>query len=274
MFPLPQHSPYFPIHRSPALLVPHLSPLQQEPGTRRFGVCFADTATAEFNLTHIEDDVAHTTLETLIVQMAPKELVLCKGNLSKEALRVLRSNVGSAEYNFLEEDSQFWSAETTQRSLALGHYFERKSAAGEAGDEEEKDAVAEEEEKDAVMAGEGHTGPEANWPSALRDALTDEPLLSAVGGLVSYFKSLLIDKDLLSQVSGKIREMRALRSPSIPLIFVLGELSTITFTSSCCTRLVLTLRFHGSCLLATLRLSIHRVTLQRTIRLLPARHWS
>ena len=41
--------------------------------------------------------------------------------------------------------------------------------------------------------------PRLHWPQVLRQSLDDSMTLSAFGGLVSYLKSLLIDKTLLSQ---------------------------------------------------------------------------
>lgn len=43
-----------------------------------YGVCFIDTATSELNLCGFVDDAERTTLETLLVQIRPKELVLEK----------------------------------------------------------------------------------------------------------------------------------------------------------------------------------------------------
>ena len=43
-----------------------------------FGICFVDTATAEFQLTRFTDDISRSKLETIIVQLKPRELVLEK----------------------------------------------------------------------------------------------------------------------------------------------------------------------------------------------------
>lgn len=43
-----------------------------------YGICFVDTATAEFSLVSFEDDRERTKLETLLVQIRPTELVLEK----------------------------------------------------------------------------------------------------------------------------------------------------------------------------------------------------
>ena len=48
----------------------NLTPRQEDPETRAYGICFADTGTAEFNLCGFVDDAAHTQLETLLVQVS------------------------------------------------------------------------------------------------------------------------------------------------------------------------------------------------------------
>lgn len=40
-----------------------------------FGVCFVDTSTAHFSLATFEDDVNRTKLETLLMQVQPRELI-------------------------------------------------------------------------------------------------------------------------------------------------------------------------------------------------------
>ena len=44
-------------------------------GVIQFGVCFVDTATAEFSLCYIDDDTERTQLETLLIQLRPKEII-------------------------------------------------------------------------------------------------------------------------------------------------------------------------------------------------------
>lgn len=52
-----------------------------------FGIAFVDTATAEFRLSDFEDDRSRTRLETLLLQLQPRELLLEKVRL----LRVVAS---------------------------------------------------------------------------------------------------------------------------------------------------------------------------------------
>jgi DNA mismatch repair protein MSH6 len=54
------------------LLKEHCPDEQSEPV---FGICFVDTATAEFNLVTFQDDKNRTFFQTLIMQIKPRELV-------------------------------------------------------------------------------------------------------------------------------------------------------------------------------------------------------
>lgn len=131
-----------------------------------------------------DDDAARTHLETLLVQVSPKEVVTCKNNLSKETLRLLKVHAGSATMNVLESEAQFWSADETRRQLQSNSYF--TASTSEDKEESGKAAAAE--------------AAAAAWPEVLRQSLEHDELASAFGGLVSYFKSLLIDGHLLTQV--------------------------------------------------------------------------
>lgn len=55
-----------------------------------FGICFVDTSTAEFNLVHFEDDINRTKLETLILQIKPKELVTEKVQEKKSTVHIFQ----------------------------------------------------------------------------------------------------------------------------------------------------------------------------------------
>ena len=77
---------------------------EEEP--RTFGICFADAATGEFNVCTFEDDPAYSQLETLLVQVNPKELVLEKGGVSKALNRLLRTYTGGVEQNRLEAGAE------------------------------------------------------------------------------------------------------------------------------------------------------------------------
>ena len=55
--------------------------LANENAPPSFGICFVDTSTAEFHVCAFEDDVNRTKLETLLLQVKPRELVLEKVSL-------------------------------------------------------------------------------------------------------------------------------------------------------------------------------------------------
>jgi DNA mismatch repair protein MSH6 len=137
---------------------------------RTFGVCFADAATGEFNVCSFEDDPAYSQLETLLVQVAPKELVLEKGGVSRSLQRLLRIYAGGVEQNRLEvgaERGGFWDAEQTKDAL-LRHQGLWKDPT------------------DADVAGVEH------WPPVMQAAVANDTVICAVGGLVSYLKKLLL----------------------------------------------------------------------------------
>ncbi|TPX69650.1 hypothetical protein SpCBS45565_g02308 [Spizellomyces sp. 'palustris'] len=134
-----------------------------------FGVAFVDTATSEFSLCSFDDDVERTRLETLIMQLKPKEVILEKGAFSKASVRILKNNLRELQINMLLPDKEFWAHETVLDEIRAGKYF---------------------------AGGEGESDGEQSWPAALMEA---QPLaLEALGGLLSYLRSLMIDKELVS----------------------------------------------------------------------------
>ncbi|KAJ3017889.1 DNA mismatch repair protein msh6 [Thoreauomyces humboldtii] len=133
-----------------------------------FGVAFVDTATAEFSLCAFDDDMERTQLETLIMQLKPKELVLEKGCFSKASVKLVKNSLGDLDINYLVPGSEFWTAERAEQELENCKYFVDLSRS---------DATSQ-------------------WPSVLREA---EPhALEAFGGLLWYLRSLMIDKQLVS----------------------------------------------------------------------------
>ncbi|KAJ2995791.1 DNA mismatch repair protein msh6 [Globomyces sp. JEL0801] len=142
---------------------------QSNSASPTFGVCFVDTATAEFNLSFFTDDENRTHLETIITQIKPKEIILEKGNLSKMSAKILRNNLMDPQYNYLTPTTEFWTDETTMEELKVYNYF--KSDTPESVE---------------------------TWPDALQSISRQPVALSAFGGLLSYLRSLKLDKDLLS----------------------------------------------------------------------------
>lgn len=139
-------------------------------GQPAFGIAFVDTATGQFHLTEFVDDVEMTKFETFIAQTRPQELLLEKGCISVEALRILKNNTGPTTiWNYLKSGKEFWSADITCRELDASSYF--------------------------VSDGQSNV---EHWPRALREAREKELVISAFGALAQYLRTLKIDRDLLS----------------------------------------------------------------------------
>lgn len=142
----------------------------EQDGRPAFGIAFADTATGQFYLTDIVDDASMTKFETFIAQTRPQELILEKSHVSADTMRILKNNTGPTTiWNHLKSGKEFWSAEVSCRELDASSYF----------------------------VAEGRSNVE-NWPRALREAREKELVMSAFGALVQYFRTLKIDRDLLT----------------------------------------------------------------------------
>ncbi|KAI8335064.1 muts domain V-domain-containing protein [Chlamydoabsidia padenii] len=138
-----------------------------------FGICFVDTSTAEFNLATFQDDKNRTKLETLIMQIKPRELVTEKGRLSATTTRLLKNCLINPYWNMLIPETEFWDGEVTADEIRIGGYFNEESS-------------------DIDMESND------NWPPVLQTAAKTAISLSAVGGLIWYLRSLKLDKQLLS----------------------------------------------------------------------------
>ncbi|KAJ2714892.1 DNA mismatch repair protein msh6 [Coemansia spiralis] len=175
-------------------------------GATSFGVAFVDTSTAQFHLCTIRDDDADRSgLETLLVQVNPREVVYVRGGagpgrrataglaasaltrgastegaelsgpdawdgmagISQGTWRTLKCTCGpSTEWVALAPRSEFWDVPTAKREIGQAGYFDGDGGA---------------------------------WPAALQHALKHEPLaLTAAGGLLSYLRSLKLDADVAS----------------------------------------------------------------------------
>ncbi|KAJ3324736.1 DNA mismatch repair protein msh6 [Boothiomyces sp. JEL0866] len=156
-----------------------------------FGISFVDTATSEFNVSYFQDDLNRTQFETLITQIKPKELVLEKGGISKESMKILRNNLDNPLYNFLTKQSEFWNAEITTDELNRGIYF---------NGENDMDVDMNDDLKFKC------------WPEAIQK-ISQEPLaLSSFGGLLSYLRTLKLDRSLVS--AGNVHIYDPVRSSS------------------------------------------------------------
>lgn len=134
-----------------------------------FGIAIVDTATGQFFISEFIDDDDFTRFETLVAQIRPQELLLEKSAISNKALRILKNNTNPTTiWNYLKPGSEFWTADVTRRELDCPGYFVNSN-----GDE--------------------------IWPEKLREARDKNLLMSAVGALVQYLRSLKLERNLLSQ---------------------------------------------------------------------------
>ncbi|KAG9301665.1 hypothetical protein G9A89_016736 [Geosiphon pyriformis] len=152
-----------------------------------FGICFVDTAIGEFNLASFKDDVNRTQFETLIIQLKPREIIYEKRNLSKRTQRILKDCIPNLILNPLDPESQFWNAQTTIGELNRCGYFEPKSKNNLKLTEEEEN-ISNSQENDV----------EEVFPMAIQVAKTRPIMMSALGGLLWYLRSLKLDMELVS----------------------------------------------------------------------------
>jgi DNA mismatch repair protein MSH6 len=135
-----------------------------------FGIAFVDTATAQFFLTEFDDDVDMTKFETFVAQTRPGELLLEKSCISAKALRILKNNTTPTTiWNYLKPPKEFWPADVTCREIDASGYF----------------------------VSSDHDNIEA-WPTVLLEAREKELVMSALGALVQYLRTLKIERDLVT----------------------------------------------------------------------------
>ncbi|CAG8546606.1 8518_t:CDS:10 [Diversispora eburnea] len=162
-----------------------------------FGICFVDTATAEFHLTSFVDDFDRTQFETLIMQVKPKEIVHEKGRLSQRTLRILKNCTSHTIWTALKPDVEFWDANTTYDEIRLSRYFSKNNKKA-FGQEEDEDVIMEDNNNDEIMENLDSDDPNDTWPSAIKEAMRKPLMLSALGGLIWYLRSLKLDAELVS----------------------------------------------------------------------------
>jgi DNA mismatch repair protein MSH6 len=138
-----------------------------------FGIAFVDTATGQFFFSEFVDSVDLTKFETLVAQTRPQELLLEKSCISVKALRILKNNTSPTTiWNYLKPGKEFWSADTTRRELQCSDYF-----ASDGADSEEI------------------------WPGVLKMVKDKDHLMSAFGALIQYLRTLMLERNLLTQQS-------------------------------------------------------------------------
>lgn len=142
----------------------------EEDGKPCFGIAFVDTATAQFHLTQFVDDADMTRFETFVAQTRPGELLLEKSCISAKALRILKNNTPPTTiWNYLKPDKEFLSADKTRMTIEAEGYF----------DKVEEDSID-------------------SWPAVLREAKEKEEVFAALGALIWYLKTLMIERDLVT----------------------------------------------------------------------------
>jgi DNA mismatch repair protein MSH6 len=130
-------------------------------GNDTFGIAFVDASTANFGLCALDDDHTFAKLVTVIMQLRPKELIIAKGNMEVSLIKTIQNILPASTINYLTEATEFWDSKKTIEEINKSEYFEV-------------------------------------WPNALSTADCNEIALSAFGGLISYLRTLKLDKSLLS----------------------------------------------------------------------------
>lgn len=185
----------------------------------KIAACFVDAAVGEFSFASFTDDGSRTGLETMVLQLRPREIIFEKvgsgertavsgflvfplshlgsahqqSNLSAKTLRVLKLHLPNADYQGLLPEREFWAAETTLHEMRGRKYLAVNQPATAADEEESED------QDEEAYDGEAGEEADAEWPQPVRDAANDPLLFSAFGGLVWYLRSLKLERQLLSQ---------------------------------------------------------------------------
>ena len=128
-----------------------------------FGVAFVDAATGQFHITEFVDDVDCTRFETFIAQVRPQELLLEKGGVSVKPLRILKNNTSATTiWNYLKPGKEFWEGHIAAKEIDASDYFPK------------------------------------GWPKVLEKAREKDLLMSALGALIQYLRTLKIEQELVS----------------------------------------------------------------------------
>ncbi|CAG8558122.1 14662_t:CDS:10 [Funneliformis caledonium] len=152
-----------------------------------YGICFVDTATGEFNLASFVDDIDRTQFETLIMQVKPKEIVYEKGMLNKRSQRILKTCINCPIWTGLIPEREFWDANATWDEIRFSRYFSNKQNLTEKDDDDDE----------TMEDGDNGYDPEI-WPEAIKAARNKPLMMSALGGLIWYLRSLKLDEELVS----------------------------------------------------------------------------
>jgi DNA mismatch repair protein MSH6 len=139
-------------------------------GKPSYGIAFVDAATGRFSVSEFEDDVDLTKFETFVAQISPRELILEKGHISAKALRILKNSTSPTTiWSYRKSGGEFWDSDQTRRELQSGDYFAKED------------------------------GQDGAWPEVLQEATEKHLLMSALGALLQYLQSLLLERSLVTQ---------------------------------------------------------------------------
>ncbi|EHY52552.1 DNA mismatch repair protein msh6 [Exophiala dermatitidis] len=128
-----------------------------------FGVAFVDTATGQFHISQFVDDSDLTRFETFVAQTRPQEILLEKGEVSMKTLRILKNNTGPTTiWNYLKPGKEFWEGHITAKEIEASDYFPM------------------------------------DWPEVLQQAREKDLLMSALGALICYLRTLNIERELVT----------------------------------------------------------------------------
>lgn len=110
----------------------------------------------------------------MIRSILKRKLTAIKGCISAKALRILKNNTGPTTlWNYLKPTKEFWPADITCREIDASAYFVSTNEDGTEGDE-------------------------SGWPTVLQESRNKDQVISALGALIQYLRTLKIDKELVS----------------------------------------------------------------------------
>ena len=128
-----------------------------------FGIAFVDSATGQFNVSEFIDDADLTRFETFVAQTRPQELMLEKGGVTAKTLRILKHNTGPTTiWNYLKPGKEFWEGHITAKEIEAEDYFP------------------------------------SEWPQVLVEAKEKDLVMSALGALIQYLRTLKIERELIT----------------------------------------------------------------------------
>ena len=166
-----------------------------------YGVCLLEASTGVFFTGQFVDDAQLTQLETLLLRAKPREVVYPKGALEPAAIKLIKRHLNNPLLNALDPDEQFWDAEKTEWELNAAAYFA----------------------KDAEAQASEHGTKVEQWPDTLRTMHKEGSrlALSAVGGCVSYLRSIKLDDELVSLRN--FRHMRDFEGELVSSLVIDGQ---------------------------------------------------